>query len=231
MLSCLAYTRTFWPRNASRYFTNELSAREKMKQLDNYSSVPHTVWEHPDLLREWIREHREENRSILLGLYLSYMANSSPKKIARLSLGTHPDACQHPKTRMADRCELVINKCYGGFGLSELALQEYNTKSSTPLTPSMYDTDLKRHDPILLQIVKDLGDRAYGQYAKLKIVTIPAQYTLFYTIDEYDGMESVTIHYDAYKVAATKAVLRDVGLTRQERIARALAVLESEPEH
>jgi hypothetical protein len=75
--------------------------------------------------------------------------------------------------------------------------------------------------------VEELGPRANGMFAKLRVVGIPAQYTLFYTIQEYDGKESIEIKYDAYKISASKAILRDVAQTKAERITRALAVLDA----
>lgn len=46
-----------------------------------------------------------------------------------------------------------------------------------------------RHDPLLIRIVEELGEKASGGFAKLKIVEIPDGTN--YEIDEYDGMESV----------------------------------------
>lgn len=48
---------------------------------------------------------------------------------------------------------------------------------------------VERTDPILIQCVKELGAKANGTCAKLKIIEIPAG--ISYEIDDYDGMESV----------------------------------------
>lgn len=53
--------------------------------------------------------------------------------------------------------------------------------------PCLRDAD--RHDPILIQVIEELGDRANGECAKLKIVEVESG--TLYRIDEYDGMESV----------------------------------------
>ena len=50
-----------------------------------------------------------------------------------------------------------------------------------------YHRDVDRHDPILVQVVEELGDKANGECAKLAIVEISGPYH----IDEYDGFESV----------------------------------------
>ena len=51
------------------------------------------------------------------------------------------------------------------------------------------DRDIERNDPVLVQVVEELGDLANGPYAKLKITEVPAG--TLYRIDEYDGSESV----------------------------------------
>jgi hypothetical protein len=58
------------------------------------------------------------------------------------------------------------------------------------------DRDIERTDPILVQVVEELGDRANGSHAKLQIEELPAG--TLYRIDEYDGIESVMTQ-DAYE--------------------------------
>jgi len=50
-----------------------------------------------------------------------------------------------------------------------------------------YDRDVDRHDPVLVQVVEELGDKASGKYAKLAIAQVSGPYR----IDEYGGFESV----------------------------------------
>ena len=52
-----------------------------------------------------------------------------------------------------------------------------------------HDRDLARDDPYLVQVVEELGDRANGRHAELKVVEIPAN--VDWEIDEYDGAEWV----------------------------------------
>ena len=49
--------------------------------------------------------------------------------------------------------------------------------------------DVVRHDPILIQVVEELGDKANGQCAKIKLEEVAAG--TLYRIDEYDGKETV----------------------------------------
>lgn len=38
---------------------------------------------------------------------------------------------------------------------------------------SWYERDVDRHDPVLVQVVEELGDKANGQFAKLRIAEVP----------------------------------------------------------
>jgi hypothetical protein len=50
-----------------------------------------------------------------------------------------------------------------------------------------YDRDVCRHDPALVQVVEELGEKANSECANLKIQEVNG----LYRIDEYDGTESV----------------------------------------
>ena len=51
------------------------------------------------------------------------------------------------------------------------------------------ELDIARDDPVLIGVIRDLGEAANSQYADLKIVKIPADVEWF--IEEYDGKEWV----------------------------------------
>ena len=83
---------------------------------------------------------------------------------------------------------VVINDCHGGFGLSDEAIARYMELAGH--TEKDYaHRDIPRDDPYLVQVIKELGDRANSAYAKLKIVEIPADVS--WHIGEYDGSEWV----------------------------------------
>ena len=50
-----------------------------------------------------------------------------------------------------------------------------------------YDRNVDRHDPVLVQVVEELGKKANGDFANLQIGEVRGSYR----IDEYDGNESV----------------------------------------
>jgi len=83
---------------------------------------------------------------------------------------------------------IVINNCYGGFGLSEAAETRY--KEMAGITDKdWYSRDVARDDPYLVQIVRDMGEKAKGSHAALRIVEVPAG--VEWAIAEYDGNEWV----------------------------------------
>lgn len=109
---------------------------------------------------------------------------------------------------------IVINKCFGGFGLSDEAFEHYlNLKgikygASASAFPSLQnskdywkdgnfgvssdylsDRDIDRNDPALIQTIEELGEKADGQFTNLKIVEVPDD--VEWLIEEYDGNEWV----------------------------------------
>ena len=83
---------------------------------------------------------------------------------------------------------VVINDCYGGFGLSARAAAEYK-KLANIVDLEWYDRDVPRDDPYLIKVVKELGMAANGSHANLKIVEIPGD--VDWQVSEYDGVEWV----------------------------------------
>ncbi len=103
--------------------------------------------------------------------------------------------------------KVVYNACYGGFGLSDDAMDSmvelgYDLKLNPKYNPNAKnkymddtarkyecwgDVDCPRHDPILVQVVEELGDKASDDCAKLQIEEVYGPYR----IHEYDGLERV----------------------------------------
>ena len=131
--------------------------------------------------------------------------------------------------------QVVINNCFGGFGLSLKAQKRYaelkgfalffykqtrypwdgdkeeftkitdidkncfgslsitkdlgNVTDSLPDGSYFFSHNIERTDPVLLQVIQELGDAANGECSSLKIVDIPDG--VDWQIDEYDGNEWV----------------------------------------
>ena len=82
--------------------------------------------------------------------------------------------------------KVVINKCYGGFELSKLAQERFAELTGQHLP----DFEIERDDPALVQVVEELGKAASGNFAQLKVVTLPDGTE--WEIQEYDGVEWLT---------------------------------------
>jgi len=52
------------------------------------------------------------------------------------------------------------------------------------------DRDIERDDPVLIEIIKEMGEKASGKLAKLKIVEIPDD--IEWEVEEHDGNEWVS---------------------------------------
>jgi hypothetical protein len=127
--------------------------------------------------------------------------------------------------------KVILNKCYGGFSVSNEAYMKYAEKSGIKLycygpaeKPNVYtkidssDMDVwytffkkdfgdivrvddvewneylrldreSRTDPILIEVVEELGEKANTNFSHLVVVDIPDG--LDYVIDEYDGYETL----------------------------------------
>ena len=55
--------------------------------------------------------------------------------------------------------------------------------------PTFHGAEYNRTDKLLIKAVEELGDKANGSCAKLKVVEIPDG--VEYTIEEYDGLEHI----------------------------------------
>ena len=105
--------------------------------------------------------------------------------------------------------KIVINKCYGGFGLSHEAMLLYGKLKGLNLVwevdesklcyyyigeisddTHFADWEIERNDPFLIQVVEELGKNANGRSAELKIVNVPDDIK-GWSIEDYDGIESI----------------------------------------
>jgi hypothetical protein len=83
---------------------------------------------------------------------------------------------------------IVINRCYGGFGLSNLAAKRYRELAWIPEEELFWTYDIPRDSAILLQVIDELGaQESSGPHAELKVIEVPEG--VKWHIGEYDGME------------------------------------------
>lgn len=99
---------------------------------------------------------------------------------------------------MSDTYKVVINGCYGGFGLSQLALN--TLYKNHPDMVGVYENyrgeeamylkdEIERHDKRLIEVIENIGSEyASGDCAELKIEEI---FIPMYRISDYDGYETL----------------------------------------
>ena len=80
--------------------------------------------------------------------------------------------------------KVVINTCYGGFGLSCTAEALVEERTGEEFCSWSHP----RHCPVLVSVVEELGEAAGGRAAVLEVVEIRGNK---YIVNEYDGSESV----------------------------------------
>ena len=80
--------------------------------------------------------------------------------------------------------KVVINRCYGGFGLSKDAYEFLGKEWD-----GYGFASIERTDPKLVECVETLGNKANGRFAELKVVEIPDD--IMWEISEYDGAETI----------------------------------------
>ncbi|MGF7045756.1 hypothetical protein J2T13_000216 [Paenibacillus sp. DS2015] len=113
--------------------------------------------------------------------------------------------------------KIAVNKCYGGFGLSEEAYEELIAKGWTVTIlneeGNCVDTNARivvarddvlfgryffvrdrsdmeiRTDPDIIEVVERLGTKASGRFGNVVIVEVPDDADV--TIEDYDGFEHV----------------------------------------
>lgn len=83
--------------------------------------------------------------------------------------------------------KVVINRCFGGFSLSEKAYEFLGLEWDW--YGYKYSDYSLRADSRLVECVETLGEKASGSLAELKVVEIPDD--VYWEIEEYDGVESI----------------------------------------
>ena len=88
--------------------------------------------------------------------------------------------------------KIVINTCYGGFGLSDEAAAMWRAVKKVADPDGVYYYDIMRDDPDLVHIVETMGEKANSTYSQLKVVEVPTWLKeKGWDIHEDDGREWV----------------------------------------
>lgn len=90
--------------------------------------------------------------------------------------------------------KIVMNYRYGGFGLSDQGRLLYESLTNKK---DVWDYDINRTDPALVQVVKGLGKASFGDSSRLVVERVSGS---MYHIAEYDGMEKLYTDKDLIKI-------------------------------
>jgi len=86
--------------------------------------------------------------------------------------------------------KVLINSCYGGFTLSDFAIELYCERANIK-EDQFDDYSVSRKDPLLIEIFEEIGsEQMSGMCSKITVVEIPD--FAKYWIGEYDGFESIS---------------------------------------
>jgi hypothetical protein len=126
--------------------------------------------------------------------------------------------------------EVMFNKCFGGFQVSQEAVDKYILiKKMTGVDMSNVDVfslprGIDRTDEVMIEIVKELGEKANCKYSEIKIKSFPYKYKDYIEIGEYDGYESAEVNFKAYKLETIKKICFDSNEINQE--AKLIKIME-----
>ena len=87
--------------------------------------------------------------------------------------------------------KIALNKCFGGFSLSEKAYEALGLEWDK--YGFEYKEEHKRTDPKLIEVIEKLGEEADGRHDRLVVVEVPDDVNWY--IDDYDGVETIREHH------------------------------------
>jgi len=107
---------------------------------------------------------------------------------------------------------ILINKSYGVFSFSDEALNEYykrmfNNNNNYKLETNIHEKF--RYNPVLIEIVKELGNKSNGPNSKLIIEYIYKEFENYVKINNVNGKESLEILYCDYQLNNISKILND----------------------
>jgi hypothetical protein len=117
------------------------------------------------------------------------------------------------KLKSSPMAYVLYNRGYGGFGLSEEAMALYKTRTDATFK------DYNRSDPCMVQIVRELGQRASERGSNVQIESIPVKFASCYRIREYDGDETVAIDFGKYKLDCIRDIVDNSLISSDNKVA------------
>jgi hypothetical protein len=101
--------------------------------------------------------------------------------------------------------KIVINTCFGGFGLSDEAIAMFRERKGIAADErATYADEIERDDPDLIAVVEVLGTKKAGETELgwgpcLKVVEVPMWLReKGWYIEEYDGSEHIAEYHQTW---------------------------------
>ena len=149
---------------------------------------------------------------------MSGVENSPPK--------TTTTTTTTPTTSSADLLEpektisVMYNARFGSFSFSSEAIEEYNLRKPKDVPEMRMSTcvGIDRTDAVMAQICKEMGPKANGMFANIQIEKVPARFSEYFSIRDYDGMETVCISFRKYQLECILRILDTPRMSNDEKI-------------
>jgi hypothetical protein len=124
--------------------------------------------------------------------------------------------------------EVMYTSSYGGGFFSKLSKEAFDRYQETTKNPYNIYAEDARNDPDMIKIVKEMENtQKESAGCSICIAKIPVELSNYYYVQDNDGAEDVIVEYDKYRAQTSKAILKDDSLSHEERVKRALHILET----
>lgn len=105
---------------------------------------------------------------------------------------------------MTNKIPVILNKSYGRFQYSQLAVDNFNVRNMLRNHRSTRKTNLEventRFHPIMAEVLSELGEKANGIGSILEVEYIPVILLHYIKIENNDGFEVLDYDLNAFKL-------------------------------
>ena len=146
---------------------------------------------------------------------MSGVENSPPKTTTTTTTTSSANLLEPENT-----ISVMYNARFGSFSFSSEAIEEYNLRKPKDVPEMRMSTcvNIDRTDAIMAQICKEMGPKANGMFAKIQIEKVPARFSEYFSIRDYDGMETVCISFRKYQLECILRILDTPRMSNDEKI-------------
>ena len=119
---------------------------------------------------------------------------------------------------MNNQTEFLYNSCYGGFSISDEAVNELKKRlPNENITKTLFN--FNRNHPVILEVYHLLGSARFsGKHARIEVEYIDTKYKDFIRISDYDGVEDIVTDINSYKLYKIQEIINSTSLSDSEKI-------------